>query len=496
MDSEKGAAFEQESGVIEKTLPMEGLVLNANKENKGVDVSQMNGISEDLTIVEGLNSSEVEIEASVAVSESKSSKFSKIPGASRGDGLKNSRTPKNQPSSKGQTPFSRNHKLTLSQSLSFPSRRGFLTNDMKNSIDAKPVKTDAKHSTSNGMEADAVVSNGSITSFSRLNHSNRRASTGLNSTEANLNGGGISARRTSLASLPNNIRRSVSGKFGSPNPTVNGPPSQVSLSHDQNSRPVKTVLPIKEDDDSHSTTSNTTCGLRRSSGIGFSFRSEERAEKRKEFFSKLEEKIQAKEVERTNLLAKSKESQEEEIKQLRKSLTFKATPIPSFYKEPPPKVEIKKIPTTRAISPKFGRHKNSITTTENSSEGGGSCCSPRPSLDQSKSTKGFQGNGNGDYVASKKPTRRSLSKLPSQKLVATMTRGKDFKAKSEITQSEYENQEAWTGETTMNQNKFVNSPEIESRIDLKSDNNPVEEDETIANFPDAEITTDEVSIRG
>ncbi|CAL5199141.1 unnamed protein product [Lathyrus oleraceus] len=151
---------------------------------------------------------------------------------------------------------------------------------------------------------------------------------------------------------------------------------------------------------------------------GFSFRCGERAEKRREFLNKVEEKIQAKEEEKSTLQAKSKESQEAEIKKLRKSLTFKATPMPTFYQEPaPPKVELKKIPTTRAKSPKLGRKKNS---TNSESDGNGSTSSRQGRLSlqekvlQSNSTKGIT------LVNQKKPIRKSLpTRLASEKTNST-----------------------------------------------------------------------------
>ncbi|KAB1199405.1 Protein WAVE-DAMPENED 2 [Morella rubra] len=150
---------------------------------------------------------------------------------------------------------------------------------------------------------------------------------------------------------------------------------------------------------------------------GFSLKCDERAQKRKEFLFKLEEKVHAKEVEKTTFESKSKESQEAEIKMLRRSLKFKATPMPSFYHEPvPPKVEFKKIAPTRARSPKLGRHKRSMETdSKGSSSRSRSSRSGHVSLDEKVTRNGATKESS--TALFRKPVQKSLPRLPSEKTI-------------------------------------------------------------------------------
>lgn len=106
----------------------------------------------------------------------------------------------------------------------------------------------------------------------------------------------------------------------------------------------------------------------KANGVVFSFKSDERAEKRKEFYMKLEEKMNAKEAEMNQIQAKTQEEMEAEIKQLRKKLTFKATPMPTFYQEASStKSENKKVSQTSAKSQNPGKKSTTSGTDSDSS---------------------------------------------------------------------------------------------------------------------------------
>jgi hypothetical protein len=110
-----------------------------------------------------------------------------------GGSPKTNKLAKDKANLKTTTPFSRNQRSILTQSVSFPAR-GVHADVMNKSIDVYPLKREAKDAQRNGTK-------------SHLNHPNRRASTGLPSKEANTIGG-ASGWPTSLAATPS-IRRSV-----------------------------------------------------------------------------------------------------------------------------------------------------------------------------------------------------------------------------------------------------------------------------------------------
>ncbi|KAL2229238.1 UNVERIFIED_CONTAM: Protein WVD2-like 4 [Sesamum indicum] len=442
MESENGVPHEDEKKVIVEKPNGEGSTdLDVNKENiRNSDEPFSGGNKDEIKDKQGHNSPgpELELELSATVHNNKTSNPGKD---SSSNGPKSNKLAKNQSNSKISVVFGRSTKPSLTQSLSFPAK-GRHSDVMKRSIEVYPTRSDLRQSQKNG----------NLSSSPRTNPAGKGPYPGVSSKGVGSAGKAAASRSVTSSSLVkifflpffsltifffissfdiNSHRWSCrncqfqSGKNTSANEAVtkSAPDTLIEQSSE-------TASAAKEDDTHSTTSSNLTprAQQRKMNVLGFSSRLQERAEKRKEFFSKIEEKVHAKEVEKNNLQAKSKENQEAEIKQLRKSLTFKATPMPTFYKEPPPKVELKKIPTTRPISPKLGRNKG--TTVENS----GSCVSPRVSKDNCKSPRSPHANSDKVNAALKKSIKSSLSKshtrdsTTARKAKTAETEGQDKKA--------------------------------------------------------------------
>ncbi|XP_043706742.1 endochitinase A-like [Telopea speciosissima] len=160
--------------------------------------------------------------------------------------------------------------------------------------------------------------------------------------------------------------------------SVNGLPKNPSISPQSEKRSTRSELDLTAFGSSkegakwqslsidHSKSLNACGGITRTATLSspFSFRTDERAAKRKE---KLENKYNAEGAQNEQLQMKSKEKAESELKKLHQSLGFKAKPMPDYYRETESGKNQKQISLTHLRPPKLGRKPSSNAVQDRSS---------------------------------------------------------------------------------------------------------------------------------
>lgn len=153
---------------------------------------------------------------------------------------------------------------------------------------------------------------------------------------------------------------------------------------------------------------------------------------------------------------------------------------------------ILQIPPTRARSPKLGRRKESAPATNNTSEAGNSCESPRLTPSSSKPNEGTA-NSKGIAKASKNPKQNALPKFSSQKSKAMKS---DTKSDTINNASDPKAKFQQVCKTEDDETRLAQFSEAIDAIEPVIPADRMEEEKAVANLPETDNTPQEIPVQG